>query len=83
MEKSLQFCRNIDQEEITNENREFIRNDMEKAADNYVDAREEFNKIDTDFKDMKLYEAFGESAPQAQYIYRVSHQLVLTFDFNS
>ena len=37
----------------------------EKAADNYVEAREEFNKIDTDFKDMKLYEAFGESAPQA------------------
>ena len=65
MEKSLQFCRNIDQEEITNENREIIRNDMEKAADNYVEAREEFNKIDTDFKDMKLYEAFGESAPQA------------------
>jgi hypothetical protein len=31
MEKSLQFCRNIDQEEITNENREIIRNDMEKA----------------------------------------------------
>ena len=37
----------------------------EKAADNYVEAREEFNKIDTEFKDMKLYEAFGESAPQA------------------
>ena len=36
-----------------------------KAADNYVEAREEFNKIDTEFKDMKLYEAFGESAPQA------------------
>ena len=72
MEKSLQFCRNIDQEEITNENREFIRNDMEKAADNYVDAKEKFNKIDTDFKDMKLYEAFGESAPQAQYIRTVS-----------
>ena len=41
----------------------------EKAADNYVEAREEFNKIDTDFKDMKLYEAFGESAPQAQCTY--------------
>ena len=47
------------------EERLAYQQDVEEAADDYAKAKEEYQMLMTDFQEMKLYEVFGESAPQA------------------
>ena len=65
MEKSLKFYESFNPDMITDKNKEFIQKDVERAANDYVKAKDNCLRIMTDFQKMKLYEAFGESAPQA------------------
>ena len=65
MEKSLQFYKSFDPKMVTEENRKSYQEDVTTAADDFVRAKEKYMEIMTDFQKMKLYEAFGESAPQA------------------
>ena len=66
MEKSLSYYQTtrsqLDKsEEVTEE----IKEDVNKAAEDYCKAEGKYLKLMTNFQRMKLYEAFGESAPQA------------------
>ena len=46
------------------EDRKAYQEDVEEAADDYVTAKENYKQLMTDFQEMKLFEVFGESAPQ-------------------
>ena len=52
-------------EDINNENLKDYQDDVKQAAEDYAKAKFNFLKIMTEFQKMKLYETFGESAPQA------------------
>ena len=65
MERSFDFYSRFDPDLITDENRKDYQEDVQEAAYDYVQAKEKYLKLMTDFQKMKLFEAFGESAPQA------------------
>ena len=66
MEKSLKFYKSFNPTVITDEESQKIYNEaVQQAADDYVKAEKTYLRIMTEFQQMKLYEAFGESAPQA------------------
>ena len=50
---------------ITDENRSTYQAEIQKAGEDYLEAKDKYKKLMTDFQEMKLYETFGESAPQA------------------
>ena len=65
IERSLEFYKSFNPDIITDENREDFQRDVQQAGDDYVEAKHEYQKIMTEFQQMKLFEVFGESAPQA------------------
>ena len=68
MKKSLKFYKNFKLEMITDEeNRKQYLELIQTAADEYVNAEKKYLEIMTEFQQMKLFEAFGESAPQAAF----------------
>ena len=73
--KALKFYKSFNPEKVNDLNREHYKAEVEKAAINYVDAKETYMKEMTDFQELKLYEAFGESAPQAILQFAVVLQL--------
>ena len=50
---------------ITDENRSTYQAEIQKAGEDYLEAKDKYKMLMTDFQEMKLYETFGESAPQA------------------
>ena len=67
MDRSLDFYKSFVPEKVTDENRKEYQEDVEEAAKDYVEAKEKYLELMTDFQRMKLFEAFGESAPQAAF----------------
>ena len=55
--------------------RVYYRSEIEKAASAYVEAKEAYTKNLTEFQELKLYEAFGEAAPQAVLQFSIILQL--------
>lgn len=49
----------------SNEEKEWDKQEVKKAADNFVKARTEYNKITCIFQQIRLFEILGESGPQA------------------
>ena len=41
--------------------------EVQKAGEDYVKAKRMYKMLMTDFQEMKLYETFGESAPQGGF----------------
>ena len=52
-------------DDVDNETLKDYQDDIKEAAEDYDKAEQRYLEIMTDFQRMKLYEAFGESAPQA------------------
>ena len=67
MEKNLKLYKSFDPDTITDENRKDEFKKIQLAATEYVNAEEKYLEIMTKFQHMKLYESFGESAPQAAF----------------
>ena len=80
IKRSLKFYKSLQEKEssqsgtkyaliddINDENRIDYQNDVKQAAKEYVKAKQRYLTIMTEFQKMKLYEAFGESAPQAAF----------------
>ena len=65
MIKARRFYESFKPENVTDENRSHYQIQMLKAASSFVQARKTFKKLMTEFQELKLYEAFGEAAPQA------------------
>ena len=66
MEKSFEFYKSFDPSTmVTDDNLKDCQEDVRRAAEDYIEAKEKYLEIMTDFQKMKLYEVFGESAPQA------------------
>ena len=69
IERSLSYYKAFNKlfkpELITENIRTKFQQDILQAGDDYVKAMEEYQKIMTQFQQMKLFEVFGESAPQA------------------
>ena len=51
------------------------RSQVEKAASDYVQAKETYTQTMTEFQELKLFEAFGEAAPQAVLQFAIVLQL--------
>ena len=69
IERSLSYYKAFNKafkpELITENIKTKFQQDILQAGDDYVEAMEEYQKIMTQFQQMKLFEVFGESAPQA------------------
>ena len=65
MIKARRFYKSFKPENVTDENRSHYQVQVLKAASAFVQARKTFKKLMTEFQELKLYEAFGEAAPQA------------------
>ena len=65
MIKARRFYESFKPENVTDENRSNYQVQVLKAAGAFVQARKTFKKLMTEFQELKLYEAFGEAAPQA------------------
>ena len=61
--------------EVDDSNRDHYRNQVEIAAARYDEAGTKYRKALTEFQEMKLYEAFGEAAPQAVLQFAIIMQL--------
>ena len=63
--EAIKFYKSLDPDEINGLNIQNCRKQIEKAAEKCREAKKNYMQGVTDFQDMKLYEAFGEAAPQA------------------
>ena len=65
MLKARKFYQSFKPEDVTSDNLFHHQVQVKKAAKDYAGARKAFSSLKTEFQEMKLYEAFGEAAPQA------------------
>ena len=87
MIKAHKFYKTFDPKDVSTKNgnklgedeiqsrRVHYRSEIEKAASAYVEAKEAYTKNLTEFQELKLYEAFGEAAPQAVLQFAIVLQL--------
>ena len=65
MLKARKFYQSFKPEDVTRDNLFHHQVQVKKAAKDYAGARKALSSLKTEFQEMKLYEAFGEAAPQA------------------
>ena len=65
----------ITEDSVYIEKKRQYRSQVEKAASEFVQAKETYTKTMTEFQELKLYEAFGEAAPQAVLQFAIALQL--------
>ena len=75
MLKARKFYQSFKPEDVTSENLFHHQVQVNKAAKDYAGARKAFSSLKTEFQEMKLYEAFGEAAPQAVLQFSIILQL--------
>ena len=63
--KSLEFYKSFDPKTVSEKDLEAYQEDVSKAADDFVKADNDYLKLMTEFQQIKLFDTFGESAPQA------------------
>ena len=63
--KSLEFYKSFDPKTVSEKDLEAYQQDVSKAADDFVKADNDYLKLMTEFQQIKLFDTFGESAPQA------------------
>ena len=75
MLKARKFYQSFKPENVTSDNLFHHQVQVNKAAQDYAGARKAFSRLKTEFQEMKLYEAFGEAAPQAVLQFSIILQL--------
>ena len=75
MEKARKFYLQFKPELVTDENRSHYKTEIQKAAKEFVEANNTFKQLMTEFQELKLFEAFGEAAPQAVLQFAIILQL--------
>ena len=75
MEKTRKFYLTLKPELVTDENRSHYKTQIQKAAKDFVEANNTFKRLMTEFQELKLFEAFGEAAPQAVLQFAIILQL--------
>ena len=75
MLKARKFYQSFKPEDVTSDNLFHHQIQVKKAAKDYAGARNAFSSLKTEFQEMKLYEAFGEAAPQAVLQFSIILQL--------
>ena len=66
--KAIKFYKSFNPDKINDSNRQSCKEQIEKAAEKYKEAKENYMRGMTDFQELKLYEAFGEAAPQVEFV---------------
>ena len=75
MLKASKFYQSFKPEDVTSDNLFHHQIQVKKAAKDYAGARKALSSLKTEFQEMKLYEAFGEAAPQAVLQFSIMLQL--------
>ena len=75
MIKAKTFYSNFKLEDVNDLNRDYYREQIDIAAQKYKGSSATYTKTMTNFQDLKLYEAFGEAAPQAVLQFAIILQL--------
>ena len=75
MVKAKTFYSKFKPEDVNDLNRDNYREQIDLAAQKYRISNETYTKTMTNFQDLKLYEAFGEAAPQAVLQFAIILQL--------
>ena len=65
--RCIKFYKKFNPRMVNEQNRKYFQDDVKNAADDFVKFQKTYQEILTNFQNVRLFEAFGESAPQAAF----------------